>query len=147
MNISFIPSAFDCLRRGQAVADAVKHRNAADLGKFLGLLIVALVQLVQGTSYAQYVSFVTPEMATSFGLFVAGACVAWGRWATTPDNGILPAKPVDGASVARSPGDAPAREQGPLAAPPGSQPADPSAPDPLRAGPAAVSGPTGIYMP
>jgi hypothetical protein len=133
MNLSVIPSAFDCLRKGEAVADAVKHRNATDLGKFVGLLIVAVVQLVQGTSYAQYVSFVTPEMATSIGLFVAGACVAWGRWATSPDNGVLPARPVDAAPVAGPDRNGTAVGVEPPAAPVASQPADAGAPDPVRA--------------
>jgi hypothetical protein len=136
-----IAAAFDVLRKGGAVADAVKHRNATDLGKLVGLLIVALVQLVQGTRYAQYVSFVTPEMATSFGLAVAGACTAWGHWATSPDNGIpfLPAKAADAGPARNDPAPAGAAAAGPVAG----QPAVGQPPVEVRNGGDAAQAPDG----
>lgn len=91
MNLSIIPSAFDALRKGEAVADAVQHRNATALGTALGLLLVALVNIAKGLGYD--LSFITPDMATQLGLLVAGACTAWGHFATNPAVGILPAKP------------------------------------------------------
>lgn len=109
MNFTLIPAAFDALRKGSAVEDAVKHRSASALGAALGLLLVSLVNLAKGLGYAQYVSFITPDVATQLGLAVAGACVAWGHWATSPDSGILPAKAAaPAAAVGAEPAAAPA---------------------------------------
>jgi hypothetical protein len=134
MNLSLIPAGLDCLRKGDAVADAVKHRNASALGAALGLLLVALVHIAGALGYAQYVSFITPDMATQLGLLVAGACVAWGHWATTPDNGILPAKPagVDAAPVAGPAGDGATVGVTPPAAPVGGEQPNPGPANQVR---------------
>jgi hypothetical protein len=132
MNLSLIPAGLDCLRKGGAVADAVKHRNASALGAALGLLLVALVHIAGALGYAQYVSFITPDMATQLGLLVAGACVAWGHWATTPDNGILPAKPVDAALVAGSDRVGTALADTPPAAPVGGEQPNPGPANQVR---------------
>lgn len=126
MNLSFLPSALDFLRKGGALTEPGLWKVRGEKLKFaLGAAILALNPVVKGLTGHDL--GITPEVS---GGIAAAAVWLLGLFftAATSDKVGLPAKPAERpAPVAGPSGDQPAQRNEPAATPVGSE-----QPDPMR---------------
>lgn len=90
MNLSLIPSAFDVLRKGSAVADPKLWKDRTALTLALTGLLLAIVHAAKGFGYELPI---TTEDAGAIAGAVAVVVGLFGNYATSDKTGILPAKP------------------------------------------------------
>jgi len=148
MNITLIPKVLDVLRKGHSFVDAVKSGKQAGIAAGLAVLLAALAPLLgsQINAHPWIAYFFTEQGIQVVAALIAGTVGLVYHFGSSADRGLLPAKPVDSAPVARNAGDAPASGQGPLPAPTGSVEANAVPADPMRSSSGAPNDPSN-YLP
>jgi hypothetical protein len=133
IRMSLIPNAIAAWRNERGIEDAIRDHDRAGLAKAIALALTFIFTLARGTKYAQYVSFIDPDMLTGAGLLAAGAIAAVGHWATR--GALVAAAAGQRESVDR---DSPQPAAQPSNAD-RAQPAERGAPDQVQRGPDALS--------